>query len=101
MPLESLGAFAAALPRRREVVAYCRGPYCVYADDAVRLLGDQITAPVRWVETIRAMAARWPEARWIEIGPGQVLGGLLRKIVPGATCTALGTAQEIDTFLTS
>ena len=26
------------LPRRREIVAYCRGPYCVYADDAVRLL---------------------------------------------------------------
>jgi rhodanese-related sulfurtransferase len=26
------------LPKRREVVAYCRGPYCVYADDAVRLL---------------------------------------------------------------
>jgi rhodanese-related sulfurtransferase len=26
------------LPRAREVVAYCRGPYCVYADDAVRLL---------------------------------------------------------------
>jgi rhodanese-related sulfurtransferase len=26
------------LPRRREVVAYCRGPYCVYADEAVRLL---------------------------------------------------------------
>lgn len=26
------------LPRRSDVVAYCRGPYCVYADDAVRLL---------------------------------------------------------------
>ena len=26
------------LPARMEVVAYCRGPYCVYADDAVRLL---------------------------------------------------------------
>lgn len=26
------------LPRDREVVAYCRGPYCVYADDAVRWL---------------------------------------------------------------
>jgi rhodanese-related sulfurtransferase len=25
----------------REVVAYCRGPYCVYADDAVRLLVDE------------------------------------------------------------
>ena len=26
------------LTRQREIVAYCRGPYCVYADDAVRLL---------------------------------------------------------------
>jgi len=26
------------IPRDREIVAYCRGPYCVYADDAVRLL---------------------------------------------------------------
>jgi DNA-binding transcriptional ArsR family regulator/rhodanese-related sulfurtransferase len=28
----------AALPEEGEVVAYCRGPYCVYADDAVRAL---------------------------------------------------------------
>ena len=34
----ALDALAPKLPRRREVVAYCRGPYCVYADDAVRLL---------------------------------------------------------------
>lgn len=37
-PLAALDALATELPRRREVVAYCRGPYCVYADDAVRLL---------------------------------------------------------------
>src|SRR5205823_3071641 len=37
-PLDSLEQAAAKLPRRREIVAYCRGPYCVYADDAVRLL---------------------------------------------------------------
>ena len=37
-PLERLDAVAARLPKRREVVAYCRGPYCVYADEAVRLL---------------------------------------------------------------
>lgn len=29
------------LPAGREVVAYCRGPYCVYADDAVRRLREQ------------------------------------------------------------
>jgi rhodanese-related sulfurtransferase/predicted transcriptional regulator len=37
-PLDSLEQVAAKLPRRREIVAYCRGPYCIYADDAVRLL---------------------------------------------------------------
>jgi rhodanese-related sulfurtransferase len=38
VPLDELDALADKLPKRREVVAYCRGPYCVYADDAVRLL---------------------------------------------------------------
>ncbi|HXV74845.1 MAG TPA: metalloregulator ArsR/SmtB family transcription factor [Candidatus Polarisedimenticolaceae bacterium] len=37
-PLSELASLAPKLPRRREIVAYCRGPYCVYADDAVRLL---------------------------------------------------------------
>jgi DNA-binding transcriptional ArsR family regulator len=36
-PLDILDDVAATLPRD-QVVAYCRGPYCVYADDAVRLL---------------------------------------------------------------
>jgi rhodanese-related sulfurtransferase/DNA-binding HxlR family transcriptional regulator len=40
-PLGDLAAVAPKLPRRREVVAYCRGPYCVYADDAVRLLRER------------------------------------------------------------
>ncbi|HEU5264960.1 MAG TPA: metalloregulator ArsR/SmtB family transcription factor [Gaiellaceae bacterium] len=37
-PLPDLPSLLPKLPRRREIVAYCRGPYCVYADDAVRLL---------------------------------------------------------------
>jgi rhodanese-related sulfurtransferase len=37
-PLPTLETLAAKLSKRREIVAYCRGPYCVYADDAVRLL---------------------------------------------------------------
>lgn len=37
-PLAGLEELVPGLPRRREVVAYCRGPYCVDADDAVRLL---------------------------------------------------------------
>jgi len=37
-PLDALESLAATLPKRHQIVAYCRGPYCVYADDAVRLL---------------------------------------------------------------
>lgn len=38
MPLPELARQLKGLPADTEVVAYCRGPYCVYADDAVRLL---------------------------------------------------------------
>jgi rhodanese-related sulfurtransferase len=40
-PLPTLATVVPELSRRREIVAYCRGPYCVYADDAVRLLRKQ------------------------------------------------------------
>ena len=38
VPIGDLSELMPTLPARSEVVAYCRGPYCVYADDAVRLL---------------------------------------------------------------
>lgn len=38
MPLADLSKRIRALPKRRDVVAYCRGPYCVMALDAVDLL---------------------------------------------------------------
>jgi rhodanese-related sulfurtransferase len=38
VPVENLRRRLAELPRDVEVVAYCRGPYCVYSDQAVRLL---------------------------------------------------------------
>lgn len=37
-PIDALPDLVEELPGGVEVVAYCRGPYCVYADDAVRLL---------------------------------------------------------------
>ncbi len=40
VPVESLERRLAELPRDLEVVAYCRGPYCVYSDEAVRLLHE-------------------------------------------------------------
>lgn len=44
-----------------------------------RLLVQQLTAPVRWEETIRALLEASVE-RFYEIGPGRVLAGLLKRI---------------------
>ncbi len=67
--------------------------------DAARLLAEQLTAPVRWVDSMRRLAAEWPDAEWLELGPGSVLGGLLKRIVPGTNYTALGTADQLDAYL--
>jgi rhodanese-related sulfurtransferase len=38
VPVDALEAALQTLPREREIVAYCRGPYCVFSDEAVTLL---------------------------------------------------------------
>jgi rhodanese-related sulfurtransferase/DNA-binding transcriptional ArsR family regulator len=39
VPIAELRKHLQALPNDTEIVAYCRGPYCVYADEAIRTLG--------------------------------------------------------------
>lgn len=38
MPFKDLSKRLKELPKRKEIIAYCRGPFCVYADEAVALL---------------------------------------------------------------
>jgi rhodanese-related sulfurtransferase len=38
VPITELARRIRDLPNNAEIVAYCRGPYCVYADEAVRTL---------------------------------------------------------------
>jgi rhodanese-related sulfurtransferase/DNA-binding HxlR family transcriptional regulator len=38
LPIKEITRRLRTIPKDRQVVAYCRGPYCVYADDAVRTL---------------------------------------------------------------
>jgi rhodanese-related sulfurtransferase len=41
VPVDALEAALQTLPKDREIVAYCRGPYCVFSDEAVALLGSR------------------------------------------------------------
>ena len=68
-------------------------------EGAMASLAAQLTAPVRWVESMQRLAAAHPEARWLEIGPGNTLSGLLKRIVPGAACTPLGTVGDLEKWL--
>lgn len=52
-------------------------------------LARQVDAPVRWVESVRALAAGGVD-RGIEIGPGNVLAGLVRRIERGIKVEAYG-----------
>ena len=54
-----------------------------------QLLVRQVTAPVRWEETVRALA-RVGATVALETGPGRVLSGLLRRIVPSLTAIPAG-----------
>jgi [acyl-carrier-protein] S-malonyltransferase len=67
--------------------------------EALRTLAAQLTAPVRWIECMQAASALAPEATFIEMGPGSVLSGLLRKILPGTSSVTLGTSAEVEAFL--
>ncbi|WP_053231778.1 ArsR/SmtB family transcription factor [Sandaracinus amylolyticus] len=58
IPLADLEHRLASLPKRKEIVAYCRGPYCVLAVDAVRALRASGRRARRLEDGVRDWAAR-------------------------------------------
>jgi [acyl-carrier-protein] S-malonyltransferase len=84
---------------RFPVVANATAEPVTRAGDARRLLEEQLTRPVRWVECVLRLAGLAPGARYLELGPGAVLGGLLKRIVPGSGYLSLGTTAELERFL--
>jgi [acyl-carrier-protein] S-malonyltransferase len=67
-------------------------------DDIRAALAQQAASPVRWVETIQALAARGV-THVVECGPGKVLAGLSKRIVPDLASLALVDSAAIDAAL--
>ena len=59
----------------------------------------QLTAPVRWSDIVAAMALAFPAALFVEMGPGNVLSGLVKRIAPDVTTVTCGTAAEVEALL--
>jgi [acyl-carrier-protein] S-malonyltransferase len=62
------------------------------------LLVRQVTATVRWRESVLAMAALGVDS-FVELGAGRVLAGLVRRIAPDAAAVSAGTPAEIEAVL--
>ena len=62
-----------------------------------RLLVEQVTAPVRWEESMQALAARGV-TRAYELGAGSVLRGLVKRIAPSIEVITIGEPHEVDAF---
>jgi [acyl-carrier-protein] S-malonyltransferase len=92
-------AGAAFRDPRFPVIANATAQPVRQAPPAIQQLIEQLTAPVRWVESMRTAAELAPGATFLEVGPGNVLSGLLKRIVPEAQTVTLGTADEVERFL--
>jgi len=100
---QRLGEALAASPLRDPafpVVANASAEPVRDAAGARRGLAEQLTSPVRWVESVQVLRGLAGEgATFVEVGPGAVLTGLARRIVAGCRTLNLGTAAELAAFL--
>lgn len=68
------------------------------AEDVRQNLVAQITGQVRWSETIQNMIEEG-FTRFVEVGPGNVLAGLVRRIAPEAEVFSVGDPESLAAFL--
>lgn len=78
-------------------------PVVVNIDAAAVRSGDrardalirQIDGPVRWAESVRALREQFGIQRFVEVGPGSVLTGLVRRIVPDAEAISMAEPESL------
>jgi [acyl-carrier-protein] S-malonyltransferase len=67
------------------------------AASAIDALVRQVSAPVRWEAVVRRLSSEGVST-FIEVGPGTVLSGLVKKILPGAVVWSLSTPDDVQSL---
>jgi [acyl-carrier-protein] S-malonyltransferase len=79
-----------------EIPLYANRTALPYEGDFVSLLSSQVDHPVLWEQTVRNMASKGADL-FVELGPGTVLCGLIRKILPeAAVCHVENTLSLME-----
>lgn len=73
-------------------------PYPADAAEARALLARQVANPVRWSQTLQALAEQGVDT-FVEVGPGKVLTGLVKRTLPGAAALSCETPEDLDAVL--
>ncbi|MFH1753070.1 MAG: ACP S-malonyltransferase [Candidatus Omnitrophota bacterium] len=71
-----------------------------YEEDAIKIKDNllaQLTSRTNWEDSIKLLAADGVKT-YLEIGPGKVLKGLIKRIDPGLTVHSIGTVDDINAF---
>ncbi len=90
---EALAETAVEEPRLPVYANFHGEPYD--ADSARELLVKQVKSPVRWQETLEALAARGTDT-FIECGPGKTLSGLVKKALKDVTILRVEDAETLQ-----
>ena len=80
------------------IVANVSAAKAVSADQIRKLLVRQVTGTVRWRESVLA-CAEMGVTRFVELGAGRVLTGLVKRIVPDAEALAAGVPADVEALL--
>jgi [acyl-carrier-protein] S-malonyltransferase len=93
---EALGKVQIAAPEV-PVIANVTARPVTNSDEIRRALVAQVTGTVRWRESVAFMASAGVD-RFLELGSGKVLTGLLKRIAEGAIGMAIGTPADIASY---
>lgn len=84
-------------PPKPPLVANVTASAVVDPDEIRRSLVAQVTGTVRWRESIEYLSAEGV-TRFIEVGAGKVLAGLIKRIAHGGTAISIGTPADVAAF---
>jgi [acyl-carrier-protein] S-malonyltransferase len=79
------------------VVANASGTVLSTGEEVCRALVAQIVSPVLWVDCVHTLVGEGC-TRFLELGPGRVLGGLVRQIDPGVEVFAADSPEKLTAF---
>ncbi len=80
------------------LIANVTGSLLHQADEIRRELVEQVVSPVRWVASVRCMVAQGIST-FVEIGPGNVLTGLIKRIAPGVRLINVRSLDDVHTLV--